>query len=253
MPTPFVTRFLLVPMLAAALPARSEPAHVLGNGVAIVERTETRIWSSGRKNGITGWQSAKCWELPADDRSPVPDMGPYDPDRGLLAQVIVAREPASNLDNFIAAVEGICYAYELDGDVARTSFPSAKEVIAASRTRADREVVSAPQERPVTTASHSLPTGVRLRLNPGKEYVKQIGFLAVHVSGGGQLDWANEVTSALAPSGIDTGKLHDLRCPSRSLLVGLGVRAEEGNGKIRDVKIFCREVVVKGELAGGKK
>ncbi|HYD52524.1 MAG TPA: hypothetical protein VEA99_07850 [Gemmatimonadaceae bacterium] len=100
MPVPFAERFSLVPALAISLPqpARSEPAHVLGNGLAMLERTETRTWSSGRKNGLAGWQNAKCWELPERTSSPVPDMGPYDPERALLSQLIVAREPTGNLD-----------------------------------------------------------------------------------------------------------------------------------------------------------
>ncbi|HXU83179.1 MAG TPA: hypothetical protein VN914_17410 [Polyangia bacterium] len=178
-------------------------------------------WDSGDTSSLSGWEKVTCTVTYGDNY--------------LLRELEAFKEPSSNADNFVARLRATCSEYEdvlgnyvtdLGGGTASTVF--------SGNYRTPGATVE------VSEAFGTLPVGVSLVVNPNS-YVKDVKMRWVEdPSGGSNWDFNNVHVTAGA-----TGYSGDpvaLTCPDAYVITGVGVRYSTNTGKIRQFRIYCREL-----------
>ncbi|MEM7155453.1 MAG: hypothetical protein AAF799_21565 [Myxococcota bacterium] len=187
------------------------------------ETAVTEEWDSGKTTSLSSWKRVFCNA----------DHGP----NFLLTDLRAYKEPTSNLDNFIARLEGTCTEYEnIDGDFLQTSTTATDEVYSGNH--------RLPGETIAITDPDEYPIGVFFEAGPYDAYIKSFRILKVSEQVGGFLgsysspDWTG--WAPLHGSTFWIGPLTQLQCPDQHVMSGLKLKYDTRNGKIRRLRIFCR-------------
>lgn len=202
-------------------------------GPAIVA---TPTWSSGSTKNLSAWKILDC----------TTKLG----GQATLRDLRLYREPSSNLDNFVARLDGRCaeltYACENCPSVEVGTYAT----LYSGNYRPGATLLSAQNAHP---SEHNVdagpfPSGLSLRLDLFAGYVKDLKLFATWGNAyepygtytlvnyyGGATGWAWGLDGTMdAPT--------DLRCGYGQVLTGLRLRYDVTNGKIRDVRLQCRSL-----------
>lgn len=174
-------------------------------------------WSSGKTSDLSAWKVFDC--------------SSYGPDYFLRA-LEVFKEPSSNLDNFIARMDGQCAVGPVTGATS-----TGDTVIFTADHRDD----SARMDSFHKWLNYSSPTGywdtpaegIRLVVNKN-EYVKNLRFEYRNWSA-----YAGTYSYAFDESAYG-GSAETLMCDEGWIVTGVKLRYDTTKGKIRDFKVMCR-------------
>jgi hypothetical protein len=202
-------------------------------------RSET--WDSDKTKNLSDWTGAFCTNTYGH--------------RWVLNQVKVAREPSFKSDNWVAKVQAFCQEYRFYNQHSPYAPEEGRNRIVDVYSHNHRTPDYytglyidgyVDLEGNVPHAGHDgvLPTGVSLTANT---HVKNMQFQFGPASNSG--DWAIPENGYLPDwryVGSHGGYYPDLRtlqCDSGWYVVGLSLRHNTTNGKIRKLRIYCRELV----------
>ena len=198
---------------------------------------ETSVsWSSGKDNDLSEWKTVDC----------VSEYGP----RFLLTGLIGFREPSSNLDNFVARLKATCT--ELDGKSTHTAsvFTSANHrdtayELDALDWRARSEFICPGY---FDAGPKGMIGTVTIGTNRGNDHVKNVRFFlrCARLFGDSFISWTTvgDTNQMIGERGYEMFDRVQLSCPSDDRVVtGIQLRFELGRGKIRDLRLFCRQLI----------
>ena len=179
-------------------------------------------WNSGITTNLSAWQTVRCDSLHTIEHFVVGFDGFRD---------------KGSLDNYLARLEVKCgpYADMGEGPVGYNNFEW-------DGTSVEHLLLSSSYQDLGSSALYGLnhyPIGIHLRVN-ANNYVKDLQLLYGWNMGGwiGDYGTPDELGWITGFSGTEV----ELMCPDQTVLVGVAARTSTGNGKIRRLKIYCREL-----------
>jgi hypothetical protein len=202
-------------------------------------KEEKVSWSSGKDDDLSQWKTVDCYA----------EFG----QRFALTALVGHKEPSLNLDAFIAKLSARCTdldrtstrtevvftsknhrdtAYELDS----RNWPGFKEFVCSST------YTDGPME--VTGLIGEMDIGT----NPGNDYVQNFRFF-LRCSRVWTDDFVTWQTAGDSNQMIDDSNYvmfhrKRLTCPGEDYVVtGIQLRFEIGKGKIRDLRLLCRQLI----------
>ncbi|HRC57900.1 MAG TPA: hypothetical protein PKU97_18360 [Kofleriaceae bacterium] len=189
-------------------------------------------WNSGKTANLSNWRELTCYSTYGE--------------RYLLTSLQVWREPSGNLDNFIARLKARCTEYvPYDGDaLEQDDSTEVTNLLYEGEYRSDNGTTRVSVDR-------QFAGGLLLNLNPvGHDYVRDVMLSRLHKSSVGnfleEAPWGDQIHMALGNAGaIIPGSAQNyayLGCPEQFVVTGLALRYDQSNGKIRNIKIYCRSL-----------
>jgi hypothetical protein len=178
-------------------------------------------WDSGNTSNLSGWEQVTCTVTYGDNY--------------LLRELEAFKEPSLNADDFVARLRATCDEYsDSAGDYTTYLGGDSVATVFSGNYRTPGTTVS------VSEAFGNLPAGVSLVVN-ANDYVKDVKMRYVQdPSGGSNWDYNNVHVTAGATG--YSGTAVALTCPDSYVLTGVGVRYSTNTGKIRQFRIYCREL-----------
>ncbi len=179
-------------------------------------------WNSGLNANLSDWESVHC-NL---------DYG----DGYMLTGVNVNQENLSDPDAFLARMTGECWEFDLaDSALPKTGSFVSIPIFAATGFRSGVFQLSVTDD--------NYPTGLQLKVNGSGNgtYVKDVRIVYAPLN-------ATETALNLAAASHTSwaigyaGGTQSLSCPAQHVMTGLALRHDEIEGKIRTLKIHCREL-----------
>lgn len=222
----FVSALVLTAPLAATATS--------GSWWTVGDRIVTRTWDSGKNDHLSAWMKLDCSTK----------LGR----QFLLEKVIAFREPAANADNFVAKLRGVCTEFEYTARNGRKSdSKTVPQTIYEEKHRTPGFTATARSDFGFAHDIDGLPRGVTIRLDLGQNYIKNIGVLGLSAKYQfGAVSYRPHPFTDLAfdASGIGFvfNKATSLECPTGWVMSGLELRYDDRNGKIRKVRVSCREL-----------
>ncbi|TNF26572.1 MAG: hypothetical protein EP329_21050 [Deltaproteobacteria bacterium] len=221
--------------VAGATPAPGDaapPGPTAGGSYWVVgDDVKTREWNSGKTDRLSGWRSLNCTTYGQ---------------QYLLSKLKVWREPQSNLDNFIARMEGECtrYRYTCENCVPDPKVESSRLFEGEHR---------GPGYEPGTMALQYCDTkrhirSIWLTLDASNDYVKNIAFTYTCRT---KEDWGTVNTRSSNPGSDaipgdayakNADHYKELACPEGWVVSAVELRYDTGKSKIRRFKVQCREL-----------
>lgn len=216
-------------LCALALVGLASDASEAGDGVTrhaprgwyVQSAADTSVeWDSGKTKRLSSWRTVDCYE----------ENGAAWLARGLRAWA----EPGKNLDAFVAKLSLTCGEFRTDDLHFRATTTKDYHRVYESRhgTKDGKRLVQA----------HELPVGIYMKVNrmDGYVYGMSMGWVELIEEGRyGYWQTPNWDTSVVPHR---HGKVEELRCPVGQVLSGLSLRYDTRNGKIRRVRLVCREL-----------
>jgi hypothetical protein len=216
----FVLGFIVVMLTIAA------PGSAVASWIIDGTRVRTVEWDSGHSNNLSSWKKATC-------------TNSYGPNY-LLTRVRAWREPSANLDNFIAKLTARCTDFQVQGGIHLEQTDDY-----------DWVAVYAGSYRHTSGYTSQLvhleyPIGLRISINPGWDYVKDAQLLFGSAAGNvpnfhlASYAFPRHTTWVLDNGAHNTTR--ELLCEDQYVLTGLALKYSTQNGKIRRIKIYCRQM-----------
>ena len=207
----------------------------------VLGKTATDSWSSGETKNLSPWETLDC--------------STYGPDH-LLSGLIGYKDPWANLDRFVARLDAICTSFD-QKTTHRVTLSNSNHRDEAYRL----DVLEHPNY--ICSAFHNDgPFGGRgmvgellIGTDPARDYAQNFNFLARCVmrrQDDGALFWDTTV-------GYETYLFTDIdyinfgnpgraTCPGKDYVAtGIAVRYDTKKGKIRDVRLTCKQLVRKSQ------
>ena len=179
------------------------------------------VYTSGNTNNLSPWQGLDCNANGETERA--------------LFSLRGRRERASNLDRFVAGLDARCRQYiGLPGLYRPGAADDFVQLFDRPATR-DQRTTTVPFE------ANRIAVGLRLNLNSGRAYVRNIQLRHTRLTTGGL-----HTTIQRTDPGVTTltGNQNVAGiCRDNEALTGIRVRASMNNGKIRRVQMRCTDVV----------
>jgi len=202
---------------------RSEPepsAQAAANALGTTVREVS--WSSGKTSDLSAWLTFDCSTYGSS----------Y-----FLRTLEVFKEPSTNLDNFIARMEGQCAQVTTSGTTSTGDAVIFTENHRGTGERMDTFAKWLGYSSP-TGFYNVMPEGVDLILNTGNDYVKNLRW--------GYYAWSNYAGTysyAFSEDGYNgfDDKYASLMCEEGWIVTGVKLRHDTKNGKIRNFKVLCRQ------------
>jgi len=200
----------------------------------------TDSWSSGDTKNLSSWETLDC--------------STYGPDH-LLSSLTGYKDPWANLDRFVARLDATCTSFDL-----RTTHRVTLSVSDHRDERYKLDVLQHPNY--VCPAFYNDgPFGGRgmvgellIGTDPARNYVQNLNILAHCVKRrpeDGVLFWTTigyETYLIDDPQYIDFSNPGRAKCPAQDYVAtGIAVRYDTKKGKIRDVRLMCRQVIRKAQ------
>ncbi|WP_437933216.1 hypothetical protein [Sorangium sp. So ce341] len=204
----------------AAGPELALDAPPLSEAWTVSTSASVALWDSGRNVDLSSWMNVHC-NL---------DYG----DGYLLTGINVNQEDIAESDEFVARMAGECWEFDLtNSELPKTREFEGKVIFEADRFRTGVFQLEVPD--------YTYPIGLDLNVSGNDAYVKDVRIAYAPLNGNDSaLDLGSDsVTSWAFGYG---GDLHSLRCPDQSVMTGLALRYDVDAGKIRTLKIHCREL-----------
>lgn len=143
------------------------------------------------------------------------------------------RENAANLDNFVARLGVGCRRYiDRPGRYIPSTRQGLRNLFSGPAWRVPGTLVQVPPQ------TNRVAMGVRLTLNNGGGYIKNVRLLHTPVIGPG----VHTAVTLTPPVNNYGGPTHDARCPQGTVLTGLETRFSMNNGKMRQLLLRCRRL-----------
>ena len=203
------------------------------------ETVTTATWSSGETKNLSSWKTHDCSTHGRNF---------------LLSALTGYKDPWANLDRFVARLEATCTSFDL-----KTSHTITLSTSDHRDGRHRLDVLQHP--RYICPAYYyngpfggrSMVGEVLVGTDPARDYAQNFNFLGRCVKRrpeDGALFWQTDV-------GYETYLIDDIdyirfgnpgraRCPGDDhVATGIGVRYDTKKGKIRDVRLMCRQLVRK--------
>ena len=221
-----IKRLVSILGMVVVMPTIAARGSGVGSWIIDGTRVQTVEWDSGHTNNLSSWKKATC-------------TASYGPNY-LLTRVRAWREPSANLDNFIAKLTARCTDYQVQDGVHLKQTDNYDWVAVYDGSYRDTSGYTSK------LGDFNYPFGVRISTNPGLAYVKDIRLL-FGGTGGVQPNfylqsYANPQVSLWALDNGAHNTTHDLLCPDQNVMTGLALKYSTQNGKIRRLKIYCRQM-----------
>ena len=185
-------------------------------------RAVYKSWYSGNTSRLSSWQQITCATTYGRDH---------------LLVKLTGNEEARSTDNFLARLRGTCRRYR------STSRDNYEPQFSSDRTE---EIFSANYDNRFVTISEiplangAVPVGVLIRHNAIDNYVKALS-LVYELTNGVRVGPTNYTDTGWTPRYNGTTDL--LECSGAGVLTGMAVRYSTNKGKIRQVRIYCRDLI----------
>jgi hypothetical protein len=175
---------------------------------------EIDVWDSGNTTSLV-WEEITCAGTYRDGN-----------DNHMLTDLIAFKEPPANFDHFIGKLRGTCTDYTSAGF--QTPDTHTETIFEGNW--------DGSQSFPVSVPRDEVPIGIELRVynGIGASYAKDIAMISTPPVFGG-----NETVSNFATG--YSGELHTGRCAQGQVMTSLKLAFSTNTGKIRHVKIGCRQ------------
>jgi|GEM_PF-2570913 len=196
----------------------------------------TPTWSSGSTKNLSAWKSLDCTQKLSGQAT--------------LRDFRLYREPKSNLDNFVARLDGRCAEMTYECENCPAVEVGTYATIYSGNHRPGAWPLSALDADPSVNGCDAGPylSGLSLQLDLFRGYVKDVRAYATWGSAyspygtytlvnyyGGATHWTTGLDGTMdAPT--------DLRCGTGSVATGIRLRYDVTNGKIRDLQLQCRRL-----------
>lgn len=240
---------------ALALSALSVLSLVAGCGAAPVESHDSALvntrWRLGTADYISGWSSGNTTSLSA--WKTVNCASAYGT-QFLLTALTGYKEPAGNLDNFIARLEATCTEFAQTSETSATVFTTSHRSTAYTLDAFDWQGHSDLLCPAYYYAGPMGQTGVigamEIGLNPGNDYVQNFRFFprCARLNADDTISWSTPIYGVTNQM-IDDAFAYDMfnrakvSCPGDNYVAtGIQLRYDTRNGKIRDLRLVCRSL-----------
>ncbi|KYF58139.1 hypothetical protein BE04_00315 [Sorangium cellulosum] len=204
----------------AAAPDLAVDAPPLAESWTVSTTASIDLWSSGLNANLSDWRHIHCYE----------DHG----EGYMLTGINVHQEDIADPDEFVARMTGECREFDLtDPALPRTGGFATSNIFQAPLFR------TGVFQLEVT--NNNYPIGLDLKVDGNDDYVKDVRIVyapknlaqtALNLAATSRTSWA---------FGYAGGKV-SLSCPAQSVMTGLALRFDEVEGKIRTLKIHCRDL-----------
>jgi hypothetical protein len=212
------TVLLVLLTLGGAVDARAQSA----NGWTLLDDFSSRSLQIKDSNHLSAWKEVKCWELA--------------PERWVILQAHVFREPVGNADNFIAKLTVDCSTLEYPLGVQIPSDVETVEVFHGEFRKDSKERIYL-----AGMTGESFAIGLRVRMDLARDYVKSLSLYGAQFQSNDSLgSYADPQQGNEGPWSYNIGPSVDLLCPDQKILAGMGVRYDTSKSKIRMIRIHCR-------------
>ncbi|WP_437995105.1 hypothetical protein WMF26_27540 [Sorangium sp. So ce185] len=204
----------------AAGPELALDAPPLSESWTVSTSASVAVWDSGLNGYLSSWMNVHC-NL---------DYG----DGYMLTGINVNQEDLGASDNFIARMAGECWEFDLtDSTLPKTNAFEGKVIFEADLFRTGVFQLEVPD--------YTYPIGLDLQVSGNGNFVKDVRIAYAPLNGNDTaLDLNSESWTNWALG--YGGDKHSLRCPEQSVMTGLALRYDIDAGKIRTLKIHCREL-----------
>jgi hypothetical protein len=171
----------------------------------------------------------------------------------VLTGVIGFKEPWSNLDNFVARLRATCTEFEQKSQHTVNVFTSAghrdsPHELDAFDWKVNGDLLCPPYYYAGPMGGNTGMVGaVEIGTNPGKDYVQNLRFFArcAKLNTDNTITWLmiGDSNQMIHDNGYEMFDRSKLSCPSDDYVVtGIAVRFELGKGKIRELRMLCRQL-----------
>lgn len=201
-----------------------------------ISSDQQEVWSIGSSVASHWWDSGITTNLSIEQG--VTCAATYGSSY-LLTRLRGWREPAGNLDNFVARLKARCTEYNpVSYYMQQDTNTHVYEQVYSDTYDSSRDGISA------IDATTVVPTGLRIALDPNSDYVKDVALLHGHFVNNGGFNYIDNYASPHQEEwamGIAGSNTRTLDCPDQFVMAGVKVRYSTNNGKIRYLKVFCRD------------
>ncbi|WP_437312701.1 hypothetical protein [Sorangium sp. So ce385] len=204
----------------AAAPDLAVDAPPLAESWIVSSTPSIDLWSSGLNANLSAWKHIHCYE----------DHG----DGYMLTGINVHQEAIADPDEFVARMTGECREFDLtDPALPRTGGFATSNIFEAPLFRTGVFQLD--------VVNDNYPIGLDLKVDGDNDYVKDVRIVYA------PLNW-NATALALGSYSVTSwafgyaGSKVSLSCPAQSVMTGLALRFDEVEGKIRTLKIHCRDL-----------
>jgi len=204
------------------------------------ESVVTSTWSSGETKNLSSWETLDC--------------SAYGPDH-LLSSLTGYKDPWANLDRFVARLDATCTSFDL-----KTTHRVRLSVSDHRDEQYSLDVLQHPNY--ICPAFYGNgPFGGRgmvgdllIGTDPARDYVQNFNILAhcvKHRPEDGALFWTTigwETYMINDRQYIDFSNPRRAKCPAQDYVAtGIAVRYDTKKGKIRNVRLMCRQLIRKAQ------
>jgi hypothetical protein len=200
--------------------------------------TSTDTWSAHKNDDLSEWKSVDCVEKFGSDF--------------LLTGLTGYKEPWSNLDNFIAKLEATCTQFDRTATHTVPVFTSKNHrddayVLDAFNWQAHQDLMCPAYYYVGPVGQTGMIGRMALGTNPGGDYVQNFRFFprCARMNADHTITWqtVGDSNQMINDRGYEMFDRVSVSCPAEDYVVtGIELRFEIGKGKIRDLRVLCRQL-----------